>query len=143
MTISAQETHLRDQRSDAEPYPEHAKLLAVQEASQTIGEFLDIGLSRLGMTLCKQIPRGDNGEPEYVWRRPTAQRRNVPPTFADYLDGRADLNHGHDAWSAHFAPNGEPITSILARYFDIDLDRIEAEKREMLNNLHAKSERSS
>jgi hypothetical protein len=36
-------------------------------------------------------------------------------------------------------PAHKPINQILAEYFDIDLDKIEAEKRQMLDALRAKA----
>lgn len=79
-------------------YPEHAKLAAVADQSQAIGEFLEGG----GFILA-----------EYV-------------TF-----------EGHDR--ATLVPVGRSINDILAAYFDIDLAKIEAEKRAMLASLRGES----
>jgi hypothetical protein len=76
------------------PYPEHAKLLLVQDRSQAIGEFLD--------------------ETAYV--------------LAEYQE---DSRHH----TAVLVPVADPITVVLAKYFGIDLDKIEAEKRAMLRAL--------
>lgn len=73
-------------------YPEHAKLAAVKDHSQAIGEFIEF----CGYTLCEY----DEGEPQ--WR-----------------------------------PVQRSIERLLADYFDIDLDVIEAEKRAMLEALRA------
>ena len=75
-------------------YPEHDKLKAVQEESQTIGEFLDT----CGYTLAK-------------WSK--------EPHLVDY---------------AELVPVGN-IQDILAEYFEIDPNKIEAEKRAMLEGM--------
>lgn len=68
--------------SSTDEYPEHAKMAAVQDQSQAIGEFLEN--SKYGL-----VDDDDN-------------------------------------------PVHESIIVILAEYFDIDLDKIESEKRTML-----------
>jgi hypothetical protein len=75
-------------------YPEHDKLKAVQEESQTIGEFLDT----CGYTLAK-------------WSK--------EPHLVDYSE---------------LVPVGN-IPDILAEYFCIDQNKIEAEKRAMLEEM--------
>jgi hypothetical protein len=71
-------------------YPEHDKMMAVKDESQAIGEFLDVGLARLGLRLCE--------------------------------------SDEHDRWW----PASISIEKLLADYFEIDLNVIEREKREML-----------
>lgn len=74
------------------PYPEHEKINAVKDQSQTIGDFLD-------------------------WIR-----REKGIVLANY--GNSDV-----AW---LAPDGTAKERLLAEYFEIDLDALEAEKRAML-----------
>ena len=75
-------------------YPEHAKLEAVRERSQVIGEFLD----------------------------------GTPFVLAEYreVDGHRE---------PQLMPVNKSIEQVLAEHFDIDLNRIEAEKRAMLENM--------
>lgn len=73
-------------------YPEHDKLKAISEESQTIGAFLD----------------------------------NSEYHICEY-----DERHGR------FFPAPKSITQILADYFDIDLNKIEEEKRQMLESLRS------
>lgn len=84
---------------DAAEYPEHEKLRAVKDRSQTIGEFLEEWCAARRMALCELVDVGSGGEPvlEYV------------PVYN--------------------------TTRLLAEFFEIDLDRIEAEKRTMLDLL--------
>jgi hypothetical protein len=42
-------------------YPEHAKLANIQPKSQAIGEFLDWLEQEKNLTLCKPIPKGEEG----------------------------------------------------------------------------------
>jgi hypothetical protein len=76
-------------------YPEHDKLSAIREESQTIGEFLDT----CGYALC-----------EY----------QESPILSDYDE---------------YLPVRGSIQDILAHYFCIDQNKIEAEKRAMLGDL--------
>ncbi len=41
------------------------------------------------------------------------------------------------------APSHESIEKLLAAYFDVDLNRIEREKRRMLDSLRARSQRAT
>jgi hypothetical protein len=86
-------------------YPEHDRLRAVKIEAQAIGEFLDFG----GYVLAKFREAGDNGKP--VWH----------PEY--------------DVWGDALVPVGRPIPEVLADYFEIDLTKIEAEKRAMLDAL--------
>lgn len=84
----------------ANPYPEHAKVRAVQEESQSIGNFLDWLSAEHGVTLCRKDP----------------------------------------AYTGDFSPYEairERFEQTLAAYFGIDLDRLEAEKQSILDDLHA------
>lgn len=75
-------------------YPEHDKLSAVADESQTIGEFLDY--NGLGYMLGEHVQDGNR-----------------------------------------FVPVNKSITVILAEYFHIDLTKIEAEKREMIEKMRS------
>lgn len=89
-----------------EPYPESAKMLAVKEQSQVIGEFLDSSKYVLA---------------EYV-----------TVTYPNMLTERR-----HTA--TELRPVVTPIEQILAAYFEIDLDKVEEEKRAMLAALRGES----
>lgn len=59
--------------------------------------------------------------------------------IADFLEA-TEYQLGHyvtyEGFSnPHFVPPSEPLEKILAKHFDIDLARIEQEKRHMLQNL--------
>lgn len=45
------------------------------------------------------------------------------------------LDEGHCSAGAHFTPASKSIVQILADYFDIDLTKIESEKRAMLASI--------
>lgn len=119
-------------------YPEHEKQSKVKDDAQSVGEFLDFGLTKMGLTLCAFREAGDNGRPEYVWLdHVDPERRKAEATFQDYLSGRAEGNENYETWGDEYTPAHKSIEQILAEYFDIDLAKIEAEKRAMLEALRA------
>jgi len=73
-------------------YPEHEKMQAVVEQSQSIGEFLDWLLNEKSIVLSQYL-------------NPDSER---------------------------LTPINPNTQDLLAEYFDIDLDKIEKEKRQML-----------
>jgi len=86
-------------------YPEHEKQAAVKDAAQAIGEFLDFS----GYMLCEM-------------------RTFIEPS----LCGRPGLTYETEP---RLAPVGRSIQAVLAAYFEIDLDKLEAEKRAMIDEL--------
>lgn len=94
-------------------YPEHDKLQAISDESQTIGLFLDTS----GYTLCRVMYRAPHNGIGALSETPTK----------DDQDGR-------------LVPVSTPINDILADYFDIDQAKIEEEKRAMLDQLRAMNE---
>lgn len=83
-------------------YPEHDKLKAIQEESQTIGEFLDT----CGYQLC------------------------------EYHQGYLEDDDG----ASRFMPVRGTVQDILAHYFCIDQNKIDAEKRQMLDEMRTANE---
>lgn len=122
-------------------YPEHEKLKAVMETSQAIGDFIET-LPEMGFQLCERIDQR-----ECAWRS-LRSRGGVPQLVCRDgvvvdLDTDEQLHDCEECDGTGFVDMDEPIylprmtttTKILARYFDIDLDVIEAEKRAMLESL--------
>lgn len=112
-------------------YPEHDKLRAVKDKSQAIGEFLDT----CGMALCVVRQKGNNGESLYQWKE--GRERDRAPGWNDYLDGRAEHNPDFEEWGEGFVLAPGSIQDKLAAHFEIDLDKIEAEKRAMLEAIRS------
>jgi len=81
-------------------YPEHQKMGAIKEQSQTIGEFLDWLFSK-GVILA-------------------------------HYQGQLD----------ELMPRDMNITNLLAAYFNIDLEKIEEERQQMIDELTNTKERS-
>ena len=94
---------------DVEQYPEHKKLQAISDESQTVGEFLETA----GYTLCELR------------------------TFTEPLD---DIGNTYET-RPQFVPVSKSIQQILADYFEIDLTKIETEKRTMLDAIRAMNAR--
>lgn len=106
-------------------YPEHEKLSAVQDQSQTIGEFLDFS----GYHLCRIVRAGNNGEPRYS---------NPDGSDPSDVGGmRREHNPAFEEWGDHYQPVGS-IDAVLAEYFGIDRDALEREKRAMLDTIRSK-----
>lgn len=105
-------------------YPEHEKQKAVLEASQAIGEFLDLGLPAMGLVLYQKVTRPCEAD-----HKCSRSRWHSDAELATIVDGRVQIE---EWWPAH-----RSIQSILAEYFEIDLDKIEDEKRQMLEEMRA------
>lgn len=88
-------------------YPEHQKLAKVKNKSQSIGEFLDWCRG----TLCELHEHTIDCEPE-------VGRHRI-----------CGLGEGE------YVPMQVPVEKLLAEFFDIDLARLEDEKRAMLDEL--------
>lgn len=117
-----------DIESTPDPYPEHTKQAAIKDASQAIGEFLDFGLPKLGggMAVYERVTY----DCECSWCAKGAGSRSAWHTEDEkeaIVDGVVQVT----AWQ----PTHRSIQRILADYFEIDLDKIEAEKRDMLDRL--------
>lgn len=117
-------------------YPEHDKLQGIQEESQAIGEFIENG----GYILCRFREQGNNGQPRFVWREGHERMTDGEvrrPTEQDFLRGRAEENPNYDSWGSGYCMAPGSIQDKLAAYFGIDQERLEAEKRAMLESIRA------
>jgi hypothetical protein len=97
-------------------YPEHDKLRAIKDQSQAIGSFLEFGLGKLGLHLCS-IHNHSEGCGDVVERVYDREIR--------------ECGLGED----EYVPTHKRITSLLAEHFDINEDKLEAEKRSMLEEV--------
>jgi len=88
--------------------PEHEKLHKVQEKSQAIGEFLEWLTEEKRYSICQYV--NTIGEVD-------CEGEEIRFPVKGYL------------------PILERIEQLLAEYFDIDLDKLELEKRAMLDEL--------
>jgi len=98
--------------SNESHYPEHEKLAVVKEKSQACGEFLDWLLGEKHYTLGKYHEHTDD-----CWEpgeNHTLSRRSC------------GLN------SDELYPKPENVRKLLAEFFEISEDKLEAEKRAML-----------
>lgn len=113
----------------AAEYPEHDKLHKVVDDSDTIGQFLDFGLPKQGIVLyeerdfeceCYWCHRDEGTRSE--WHRKVECKFNKDET---------------KALVPKWVPTYKTIQQILAEYFNIDQDKIDAEKDEMLAAMRA------
>ena len=90
-------------------YPEHEKMKANKGASQCIGAFLDWLQNEKRYTIC------------------------------EYLDSEEIDERGYDDVEEGYLSIPKSIEEFLADYFDIDLKKIEKEKRAMLDELRGEA----
>ncbi|KKN06340.1 hypothetical protein LCGC14_1078360 [marine sediment metagenome] len=106
-------------------YPEHDKLETVKAHSQAIGEFLS-WLSAQGLSRCHYLSEVyiclDCGEIDPS--RVSLRREECPE-----CDANVELRE------EGYYPDHRGVEKLLAEYFDIDLGKIEKEKRQMLGAL--------
>ena len=96
----------------AASYPEHDKLIALGDDRDTIQHFLD-WLDEQGVTLAVYGQRNGYDDPPRNENRLYALREGRHPLIEKF-------------------PGRHVFEQIMAAYFDIDLDKISAEKDEML-----------
>lgn len=109
-------------------YPEHEKLHKVTDRSQAIGTFLDTGVGP--MNLCLYERRFYDCECDVCNdRKAEFARWHTQEEKDSAVDGRVQIEN--------WVPTQRTIDSILAEYFGIDLDKIDAEKADMLARLRA------
>jgi hypothetical protein len=111
-------------------YPEHEKLAKFKDESQLVGEFLDIGLPRLGIILyeerffpCECSACEDRLGEHSQWHS-EAEKESI-------IDGRVQ--------QLGMFPTRRTIQQILADYFDIDQSKIDVEKEQMLAEIRGRS----
>ena len=117
-------------------YPEHEKQAKVKEQAQTIGEFLewlasqDIQLherptKEAVIARMKGLPVDNDHCPECGKR-------------TEKYCSQCRVGIVNDYWDTYF-PVRKTIEQILARYFEIDLNQIEEENRQLLDKIRSKS----
>lgn len=124
------------------PTPELDKMHAVKDKSQVLGEFLDIFLNEKGITLCTMVKAGDNGEPKYRWKKGVKKAKldglktkDREPSFKDVFNKDAEHNPDYVVWSEGYAPIHTSVEKLLAEFFEIDLNKIENERRAILAHI--------
>lgn len=103
-------------------YPEHEKLKKVSNDSQAIGEFLDYGLPAQHLVLYQRYEEACECE-----QCRACDTHEESPTHGDADEIREGV-----AYYFRYRPTMKTIKTILADYFEIDQDKIEAEKSQML-----------
>jgi hypothetical protein len=122
--------------ADVDPHPEHTKLRAIKNESQAIGAFLEWLREEKRIAFCTYREAGDNGEPAAIWK--PGYEKPERPGLVDRICGRAEENPDYESWPAGYQEVfAIRIPNVLAEYFEIDLDKIEDEKRAMLEELRA------
>lgn len=124
-------------------YPEHEKMTAVQEQSQAVGEFLE--------WLQTPTEHGGKGVSLHTWEEweeddtclecagtgkvGSVRRNSEGARLQDCpnCDGTRLVSRPREGWM----PVGGSANKLLAEFFGIDLNKIEDEKRAMLDQIRA------
>jgi hypothetical protein len=124
-------------------YPECDKLLAVQERNLTLSEFLE-WLNEHGIQLCQAhthaercyqygtTPLPKEGEQEKHWDIALFEKGRK------YVDEKY-LDCGYNA--GELVNIRESYEKLLARFFNIDLSKVEKEKRDMLTAIREQAKK--
>lgn len=113
-------------------YPEHDKLRAVKDKSQTVGEFIE-WLGENGFYICERVETQDP-RPIEVPSPDSRKAERLGDAFFRVMQSIADNQQLYWPTSKRL-PN-----SLLAKFFDIDENRLESEKRTMLDELRKMNE---
>lgn len=105
------------------PYPEHEKLAKIAHESHAIGQFLD------------WLHGGFEGSPNLTlcfYQKPTvASRFEDGGSLFDGKELKLNLDFVEPGWT----PARQTIQQLLAQYFGIDQERLDAEKEQMLHDI--------
>lgn len=112
-------------------YTECEKLAKVSKESNSIGTFLD-WIQEQGITLTKWQDDGDNGEPMFI-DKTTGER-------ASMLSINSINNPKREDWSEGYFPIHMPFEKLLAQYFDIDMNKVEKERQQILEDIRKNSD---
>lgn len=112
-------------------YPEHDKLRAVKDDSQTVGAFIE-WLGENGYHICQQRAPESEVNLDYIAPDPESKRaERMGETFVDVL--MRIIENQQVYWPIiERSPD-----SLLAKYFDINERKIEDEKCAMLDEIRA------
>ena len=107
-------------------YPEHEKLARIKDESHSIGLFLD------------WLRGGFEGSPNLTlcyYQEPTGQPRfeNDGGSLFDGEELKLNLDFIEPGWT----PARQTIPQLLAQYFGIDQEKLDAEKEQMLADIRA------
>ncbi len=132
-------------------HPECDKMLAVSEDSQKIGEFLE-WLGSQGLHVCSLVTKRPC---EYRGRRYACSGGRLyygedvsslghllvdESEYESEAIRRCDACRGSgmvDLIQPHFSPVSGTINTLLAKYYGIDMDKVERERRAILEDLRA------
>ena len=111
-------------------YPEHDKLCAIKDQSQAIGAFIE-WMGEHGYHICERTHAVSESANQVIEAPEpgTWQRKRLGDRFCDLLGALIDAN------TIYWPTTKRLPNALLAQYFDIDEDKLETEKRAMLDEL--------
>lgn len=112
------------------PYPEHDKLKIVHSKSNAAGQVLDWLLNEKGYVLMEWLSEWSNGVPRYIDTdgNPTDELQDEDARWGRQNRDNPDYEYRPED---HYMVR-RTIHELLAEYFKIDLEKIDAEKEAML-----------
>lgn len=127
-------------------YPEHEKLAKVSDVSQAIGEFLEWmegqGIQRMhyeGVSVWYPCSNWRCGDDYYLDENDVLTPVPKGMVFVSHkqlaLCDECNGEEGHEGFTETWIHDHRTIELLLAEYFDIDLKKIEEEKRAMLDSI--------
>ena len=130
----------------AAKYPEHEKLEAVRDQSQKCGEFFEWLQSEKGVEMECGFEYEHDEDDEKVWRDRDGNivEDYIDPRICGYARDARKYEKMRDELGMHCRliptpggsvkmPLNKPLTSLLAEFFEIDENRLEEERRAMLD----------
>jgi hypothetical protein len=119
-------------------YPEHDRMAAVKAESQTVGQFLE-WMDTVGWHVAQWVCGGHYDERQRHETKPETEYRDSVLWYHKNIPAQAGDGLADECENPTLMYVGIGIEKMLARYFDIDLAKVSAEKDQMLARLRAEA----
>ena len=127
----------KDNKELVEKYPECEKLANVSKMSNGIGEFLEWLREDKNIELFQWADKDDNEKPKFVNE---AGDPTIPSHYSfDEKDDSDFLNPEYETFPEGYYRVNMNFTKLLAQYFEIDMNKVEKERRQMLDELQQRN----
>ena len=145
-----------ERKKPPSPYPEHEKLKAIRDQSQVCGQFFDWLQEEKAVDMVQRYDHEKDDEGYKIWRDSDG---NIHEDYEDpsSMAGFGTKKHKRmekmrvelvmdcrlvpKVGGSIDLPLRQPLTSLLAEFFEIDEDKLEEEKRAMLEACRATHEK--
>ena len=137
-------------------YPEHGKLGAVRAKSQTVGSFLDWLLGEKAVELMQRYSREEDSAGDPVYRNSEGRViEDWPPPHSGHYEQNHAMREKREQEEGIeqrlvLDPRGDKLIpsvlhteELLAEFFEVDLVKLEKERRKMLDECRKNNESPS